>query len=180
LFDGAETAKKASNVEVVMRSNAWMCLVAIGAALALGGCSSGAPQPLGMTQGSPDDRMAVAHAPLTVPPDYNVRPPEPGAASPQGGTAAGQAQMPLSADNGGTASATGDTASGQAQSPGEVALLQNAGAAGIDPGIRDQIDTESSAHVERDPDLISRLVLSGTVEPEGQTRIITTRKRGIF
>jgi hypothetical protein len=178
LFDGAETAKKASNVEVVMRSNAWMCLVAIGAALALGGCSSGAPQPLGMTQGSPDERMAVAHAPLTLPPDYNVRPPEPGAASPQGGTTAGQAQMPLSADYGG--SATGDTASGQAQSPGEVALLQNAGAAGIDPGIRDQIDTETSALVERDPTLISRLVLSGTVGPEGQTRIITTRKRGIF
>jgi len=163
-----------------MRSNARMCLVAIGAVLALGGCSSGKPQPLGMTRGSPDDLITVAHAPLTVPPDYNVRPPEPGAASPQGGTAAGQAQMPLSADSGGTAPATGDTASGPARSAGEVALLQNAGAAGIDPGIRDQIDTESSAKVERDPALISRLVLGGTAAPEGQTRIITTRKQGVF
>jgi hypothetical protein len=176
LFGGAETAKKASNQEVVMRSNARMCLVAIGAALALGGCSSGAPQPLGMTRGSPDDLVSVAHAPLTLPPDYNVRPPEPGAASPQGGTAAGQGQLPLSANDGGTAPATGDTASEPAQSAGEVALLQNAGAAGIDPGIRSQIDMESAAHVERDPDLISRLVLGRTVEPQGQTPIITIRK----
>ena len=94
-----------------------------------------------------------------MPPDFNVRPPAPGAPAPQEGTAAEQAQTPLSANNGGTAPATGDTASGPAQSAGEVALLQNAGAAGIDPGIRDQIDTESAAQVERDPALISRLVL---------------------
>jgi hypothetical protein len=176
LFGGAETAKKASNEEVVMRSNAWMCLVAIGAVLALGGCSSGARQPLGMTTGSPDESLSVAHAPLTLPPDYNLRP---GATPPQEGTAAEQAQTPPDANNGGTAFATGDTASEQAQSSGEVALLQNAGAAGIDPGIRAQIDTEGAAQVERDPALISRLVL-GTAAPEGGTTIITTRKQGVF
>jgi hypothetical protein len=122
-----------------------------------------------MTRDSPDDLVSVAHAPLTLPPDYNVRPTEPGAASPPAGTDPGQGQLPLSADDGGTA-----------QSAGEVALLQNAGAAGIDPGIRAQIDTETSALVERDPDLISRLVLGGTAAPEGQTGIITTRKQGIF
>ncbi len=159
-----------------MRPNARMCLVVIGAVLALAGCSNGARQPLGMTQGSPDDSQTVAHAPLTVPPDYNVRPPEQGAPGPQEGTAAEQAQTPLSANDGGTAPATGDTASEPAQSAGEVALLQNAGAAGIDPGIRSQIDTESAAQVERDPDLISRLVLWRTAEPQGQTPIITIRK----
>ena len=170
LFGEAETAKEASNEEVVMRSNAWMCLVLIGAVLALGGCNS-TPQPLGMTAGSPDESVPVAHAPLTLPPDYNLRP---GAPPAQGGTAAEQAQTPP-----GTEFATGDTGSGQAQSPGEVALLQNAGAAGIDPGIRAQMDNESAARVERDPDLISRLVL-GTAAPEGGTAIITTRKQGVF
>jgi DUF3035 family protein len=155
-----------------MRSNAWMCLVAIGAVLALAGCGSGARQPLGMTQGSPDE--AIAHAPLTLPPDYNVRPPAPGASGTQEGTA--PAQTPPSANNGGTAAATGDTASEPAQSAGEVALLQNAGAAGIDPGIRSQIDTETAARVERDPALISRLVLWRTAGPEGQTPVITIRK----
>jgi hypothetical protein len=152
-----------------MRSNAWMCLVVIGAVLALGGCGS-APQPLGTTAGSPGESLTVAHAPLTLPPDYNLRP---GATPPQEGTAAEQAQTPLYADN-------GDTASGQAQSAGEVALLQNAGAAGIDPSIRTQIDTESAARVERDPALISRLVLWGAGEPEAGTTIITTRKTSVF
>src|SRR5437867_4028203 len=68
LFGGAETAKKAANSEVVMRSNTGMCLVAIGAALALAGCSSGARQPLGLTEGSPDESQALARAPLTPPP----------------------------------------------------------------------------------------------------------------
>jgi hypothetical protein len=176
LSGGAETAKKTSNSEVVMRSNARMCLLAIGAALALAGCDSGARQPLGMTQGSPDESRSLAHAPLTVPPDYNVRPPAPGTPAPQEGTAAGQAQTPPAADSGGTAPATGDTASGPAQSAGEVALLQNAGAAGIDPGIRSQIDTETAAQVERDPALISHLVLWRTAAPAGQTSIITIRK----
>jgi len=61
-----------------------------------------------------------------------------------------------------------------------VALLQNAGAAGIDPGIRSQIDNDSAARIERDPDLISRLVLGGTAAPQGGTTIITTRKTGMF
>jgi len=177
LFGGAKTARKTSNEEVLMRSNAWMCLVAIGAALALAGCN-GKPQPLGMTQGSPDQFQSVAHMPLTVPPDYNVRPPAPGAPSPQEGTTAAQPQTPLSANSDGTAPATGDAANEPAQSAGEVALLQNAGAAGIDPGIRAQIDTETAAQVERDQGLISRLVLWGTAQPEGQTTIITTRKKG--
>ena len=155
-----------------MRSNAWMFLVVIGAVLALGGCGS-APQPLGQTAGSPNESLTVARAPLTLPPDYNLRPGDP---PQQEGTAAEQAQTSL---DGGTAFATGDTESGQAQSAGEVALLQNAGAAGIDPGIRTQMDTESAARVERDPDLISRLVL-GTAAPEGGTAIITTRKKGVF
>ena len=155
-----------------MRSNAWMGLAAIGAMLALGGCGSSPPQSLGTTMGSPGESLPVAHAPLTLPPDYNLRP---GAA---GGTAA--EQTPLDANSGGAALATGDSASGQAQSPGEVALLQNAGAAGIDPGIRAQMDNESAARVERDPDLISRLVLGGTAAPEGGTTIITTRKSGVF
>ncbi|HUL10520.1 MAG TPA: DUF3035 domain-containing protein [Candidatus Acidoferrum sp.] len=158
-----------------MRSNAWIGLVAIGAALALVGCSSSGSQPLGATPGSPGESLPLAHAPLTLPPDYSLRP---GAPS-QGSSAAEQAQTPLDASNGGAVPATGDTASGQAQSPGEVALLQNAGAAGIDPGVRAQINSESAAQIERDPELISRLAL-GASAPQGGTTIITTRKRDVL
>src|SRR5262245_6531240 len=125
IFPAFDLCEEGRCEEVVMQSNAWIGLVVVGAALALGGCGSSAPQSLGTTAASPGESLPVAHAPLTMPPDYNLRP---GAAPSQGGTAAEQAQTPLAANNGGAALATGDTASGQAQSAGELALLQNAGA----------------------------------------------------
>ena len=153
-----------------MRSNWVMSLVAAGAVLALSGCGGQIRQALGMTKQSPDEFLTVAHAPLTLPPDYNLRPPEPGAPRPQEGTASEQAQTALYANSGGTALSTGSSFGGSneaAQSAGEVALLQNAGAAGIDPGIRAQIDTETAAQVERDQTLISRLVFWRTQEQDG-------------
>jgi DUF3035 family protein len=191
-----------------MRSNWWIGLVAAGAMLSLSGCGGQVREALGMTKHSPDEFLTVAHAPLTLPPDYSLRPPEPGAPRPQEGTAAEQAQTALYANNGGTAPMAGTgsaTANETAESAGEVALLQNAGAAGIDPGIRAQIDTETAAQIERDQTLISRLVFWRTQEPygtvvdpvaeskrlqenqalgkpatEGETPIIKPRKKGVL
>ena len=207
-----------------MRSNWVMSLVAAGALLALSGCGGQVRQALGMTKQSPDEFLTVAHAPLTLPPDYNLRPPEPGAPRPQEGTASEQAQTALYANSGGTGLSTGSSFSGStgspfggstgssfggsneaAQSAGEVALLQNAGATGIDPGIRAQIDTETAAQIDRDQTLISRLVFWRVQEPygtvvdpvaesrrlqenqalgkpptEGETPIIAPRKKGVL
>jgi hypothetical protein len=191
-----------------MRSYWWIGLVAAGAVLSLSGCGGKVRQALGMTKHSPDEFLTVAHAPLSLPPDYSLRPPEPGAPRPQEGTAAEQAQTALYANNGGTApmaGTTGTTGANEAQSSGEVALLQNAGAAGVDPGIRAQIDTETAAQIERDQTLISRLVFWRTQEPygtvvdpvaeskrlqenqalgkpatEGETPIIAPRKKGVL
>jgi Protein of unknown function (DUF3035) len=191
-----------------MRSNWWMSLVAVGSLLALSGCGGGVKQALGMTKHSPDEFMTVAHAPLTLPPDYSLRTPEPGAPRPQEGTAAEQAQIALYANNGGTAptyASSHDSTTDAAQSSGEVALLQNAGATGIDPGIRAQIDTETAAQIDRDKSVIERLVFWRTQEPygivvdpaaeakrlqdnqalgkpvtEGETPVITRRKKGVL
>src|SRR5215813_1231236 len=193
-----------------MRSNWWMTLVAAGAMLSLSGCGGGVRQALGMTKTSPDEFQVVSHAPLTLPPDYNLRPPEPGAPRPQEGTAAQQGMTAVVANNSaaGTAPTPGtpsDAGSGGSQSNGEVALLQNAGAAGINPDIRQQIDAETAAQVERDKGLIERLVFWRTPEPygtvvdpvaeskrlqenqaqgkpatEGETPIITVRRKGVL
>jgi hypothetical protein len=187
-----------------VRSSWWVCLVASGAVLSLSGCGGQVRQALGMTKHSPDEFMTVAHAPLTLPPDYNLRQPEPGAPRPQEGTASEQAQTALLASNGGAATSFSDGGS-SAQSAGEVSLLQNAGATGIDPGIRTQIDTETAAQIERDKSLIERLVFWRTPEPygtvvdpaaesqrlrdnqalgkpvtEGETPIITKRRKGVL
>ena len=190
-----------------MRFNWWMSLGAIGLLLAVSGCGGQVRQALGMTKQSPDEFQVVAHAPLTLPPDYNLRPPEPGAPRPQEGTAAQQAQTALYSNSDGSSMSTGafDAPVETAQSGGEVALLQSAGAAGIDPGIRAQIDAETAAQIERDQTLIERLVFWRTPEPygtlvdpaaeakrlqenqalgkpvtEGQTPIITTRRKGLL
>jgi hypothetical protein len=188
-----------------MRSSWWIGLVAAAAVLSLSGCGGKVRQALGMTKHSPDEFLTVAHAPLTLPPDYSLRTPEPGAPRPQEGTAAEQAQTALYANNGGTAPMAGTTDTNAAQSSGEVALLQNAGAAGVDPGIRAQIDTETAAQIDRDQTLISRLVFWRTQEPygtvvdpvaeskrlqenqalgkpatEGETPIIAPRKKGVL
>ncbi|MGH6929605.1 MAG: DUF3035 domain-containing protein [Dongiaceae bacterium] len=160
-----------------MRSLGWMGVVAVlGLSVALGGCGNQVRQALGMTKRSPDEFQVVAHAPLTLPPDYNLRPPEPGAPRPQEGTTRDQAQTALynngsdfSTDpsTGGSFSTDIGASGGTAQSTGEAALLQNAGATGLDSDIRAQIDAETAAQVERDQTLIERLVFWRNPEPMG-------------
>ena len=63
-----------------MRANRWMVPAAAGAVmLVLSGCGNDVRQALGMTKQSPDEFQVVAHAPLTLPPDYSLHPPQPGA-----------------------------------------------------------------------------------------------------
>src|SRR5262249_14691801 len=157
-----------------MRANRWMGPMAVGLAmLALSGCGNEMRQALGMTKQSPDEFQVVAHAPLTLPPDYSLHPPTPGAPRPQEGTATDQAKTALVGPTQTAAAGTGGTDTAGAagapsgQSSGEVALLQNAGATGIDPQIRAQIDEETAAAIERDKSLIDRLVFWRTPAPYG-------------
>ena len=50
--------------------------------IVLTGCS-GAKEQLGLTRTLPDEFAVVKRAPLALPPDYNLRPPAPGAPRPQ-------------------------------------------------------------------------------------------------
>ena len=59
--------------------------------LALPGCSD-MRQALGMDRTGPDEFAVESRAPLLIPPDFNLRPPQPGAARPQEITAAERAR----------------------------------------------------------------------------------------
>ena len=52
------------------------------AAMGLAGCTA-AGRALGITKVTPDEFRIVTKAPLTVPPDYSLRPPAPGEPRPQ-------------------------------------------------------------------------------------------------
>jgi hypothetical protein len=70
----------------------------VAAGLLLSACSNW-KQTLGIEPTSPDEFAVESRAPLTVPPDFNLRPPEPGATRPQETSMANRAQGVL--DNAG-------------------------------------------------------------------------------
>jgi hypothetical protein len=86
----------------------------------LGGCSDKLSRTFGLTRDAPDEYTVTTRAPLSMPPDYNLRPPRPGAARPQEQSERQQAeealvpQLALGAPQG-------------TSSPGQAALLQEAG-----------------------------------------------------
>src|SRR5580692_10365013 len=63
----------------------------IASGLLLAACSNW-KQTLGIEPTSPDEFAVESRAPLTIPPDFNLRPPTPGAARPQETSMANRAQ----------------------------------------------------------------------------------------
>lgn len=179
--------------------------VAVGVAVLLalpllGGCSQ-TRQALGLTKQAPDEFQVVARAPLSLPPDYNLLPPAPGAPRPQEGTASDQAKTAVFGYQ--PAGALADAPAGSSQ--GEAALLQSAGATGVDPNIRLLVDRETSSLIEQDKKFIDNLIFwreptppGEVIDPvaeqqrlqenaalgkpatEGETPIIERRERGIL
>jgi Protein of unknown function (DUF3035) len=139
-------------------------LFLIGATIALLGGLSGCTdvkEVLGYTKQSPDEFQVYARAPLSLPPDYNLRPPAPGAPRPQEGTARDQAASAVFGDYTFGASIAPDTMTGAPAMPassGETALLQSAGATGIDPKIRDTINQETVALEEQNSNFVDSLI----------------------
>jgi len=124
----------------------------------LSGCDS-AREVFGYNKQAPDEFQVYARAPLSLPPDYNLRPPAPGAPRPQEGTPRDQAASAVFGDyafGGSLGEALGEPQ--DTSSIGEKAFLQSAGATGIDPSIRQTIDVETAALIEQDQSLIDRLV----------------------
>lgn len=129
---------------------------------ALTGCDT-TKDALGLSKNTPDEFVVVTKAPLVLPPEFGLRPPDPGAPRPQevpardraaaafGGTstdAAGQI-TPLSRQT---------AANAQPRSPGEQALLQQAKAGNADPDIRRKINDEFTQLAERDRRFVDRLM----------------------
>ncbi len=112
-------------------------------ALAVTGCSDGLKEQIGLGKRAPDEFKVVSRAPLSLPPDYNLAPPRPGALRPQEGSAQGQAKRAVF-NLDGTAGPEKSSSLDQAgRSDGEMALLQSAGANEAPDDIRLLIDRET-------------------------------------
>ena len=119
---------------------------------------------LGYGKHSPDEFSVVTQAPLSMPPDYGLRPPAPGASRPQERETAESARRLLLQ---GAADRRNGGPDGDAPGPGEAALLERAGAASADPGIRRTVDRESSVLARGDDGFLSGILFWQEREPPG-------------
>ncbi|MGD9966703.1 MAG: DUF3035 domain-containing protein [Hyphomonadaceae bacterium] len=127
-----------------------IALVAVlAAATAASGCAS-LSRAVGASRSSPDEFRVMTHAPLTLPPDYNLRPPRPGEARPGENDPSTEARTALFGEN-----------VGQQASQGERAFISAAGATAADDNIRETIDFESQGVVRRNEGFVNRLLAFG-------------------
>ena len=134
--------------------------VAFLAAVSLSACSD-VRRALGYDKNAPDEFAVVAHAPLSQPPDYTLRPPTPGAPRPQEGTVRDQAKGLV------VASKTGG-GSGAGGSSGEQTILAKAGVDKVDAEIRRKVNEETSALIEADKSFVDKILFWRTKDQPGE------------
>ena len=111
-------------------------VVALIALTSLGGCEE-TKKALGQVKQPPDEFAVFQRAPLSLPPDYALRPPAPGAERPQAVNPRDQARAAL-----GQTQPAADPSLANL-SPGERQLLQLTGGNRVTPGIRGIVNAES-------------------------------------
>ncbi len=118
-------------------------------AVALTACS-GVRDQLGLTKKPPDEFTVIRKAPLVLPPNFNLRPPTPGAQEDRTLAPTEVARRAL------TGGRTGQPAA--APTAGEQALLRQAGTNRAAPDIRKVLLAETTQLSEKDKTLVERLI----------------------
>ena len=133
-------------------------------------------QAFGLDRTVPDEFAVVTRAPLSMPPDYTLPPPTPGAPRPQEASTRGQAERLVFGQAEASAPAVDP-----AVAAGEDALLSRAGADSIEPGIRRLVNEETTALVEAEDSLVDSLIFwqeriePGTViDPQAEAERLAT------
>lgn len=137
-----------------MRNSGLIALLAASATLA--GCASG-PGAFARRAG-PDEFAVSRQAPLTVPPDFQLVPPRPGAPRPMEADSSTQA---LTAMFGGPA----------ARSASERGLLDRAGAARAEAGLRSSVGDPQTEVVDKGP--TTRTIIAAPVGQGAEASVTT-------
>jgi len=123
---------------------------------------------IGLDKQPPDEFAVVTRAPLSVPPDYGLRPPTPGAERPQEKSVRNQARDVLINGSGtNTASAARAEAPSGKFSAGEAALLESAGALDANSSIRSVVNRENTAMVDAESSIFDKVFFWRRPEPPG-------------
>lgn len=139
-------------------------ILAVMMAATLGGCSDVKKQ-IGMGRSSPDEFMVVKRAPLTMPPDYDLRAPSPDSLPPAS-EASNQAKAALMGGN--TATAEKGSA--------ENALLQKMGAENADPSVRAAINRENGVLELENRKLVDKLIFWSDKPGEAPASVVDAKQ----
>lgn len=151
-----------------MKRSTTIGLMSVAAVLAAAGCASG-PR-------TPDEFRVVRKAPLTVPPDFNLRPPAPGESRPQDLSQDAQARVAVfGVDTGRDASA------------GEKLFVQQAGGDATDRNIRGTVDFDSAQLVRKNRSFADSILNFGkpnvqngpTLDPAAEAERIRSEKESL-
>lgn len=115
-------------------------------ALGLGGCGDNIRERLGLASPSPDEYRVTSHAPLAVPPEFDLKPPVPGAPALTVIQTEDTAEAILTGRDPNASVISSDL---PAQSEAELRLLEKAGADRADPAIRETLAREAAAAPEK-------------------------------
>ncbi len=150
----------------MFRTNFFSIFCLAGAALLLSACENVRSE-LGLNKQSPDEFRVVSRAPLSLPPEFTLRPPEPGSVRPQEGSAQDRAKRAVfRAETAGVSLDERIPADGR--SIGERSLLMAAGADKAEPDIRQIVDRETGRLNEENESFINDLVFWKDQPPAGE------------
>ena len=135
--------------------------LAAGLALFLTGCGADTGKILGLEKKAPDEFTVFKRAPLSLPPDYGLRPPDPDAKRDQDVAPRDEAKNILI----GKKSVT--EAELRSKSAGDVALLSKAGALDANPKIRRVVDNENAVLAVESEGFVNDLLFWQTKAPQG-------------
>ena len=136
----------------------WVACVA--AAVGLAACSSDLGEVFGYQRGGPDEFSVVKRAPLTLPPDFGLRAPAPGAEELNRVTPRATARTALFGNDLSPRQRErlARERIAQGKNPAEVALLNEANALNTDPEIRRIVDDESASLAREDEGFVDNLL----------------------
>ncbi len=121
------------------------CLLILGLSFLAACGGSGVGEVLGLDKEAPDEFAVVTRAPLTLPPDFGLRPPDPRNKRIEDDRAKTTAEAVLFGLNSNKQKRAALSDAKRKYNDGELAMLQQADAIGAPSNIREVIDSESEA-----------------------------------
>lgn len=145
----------------------FLCAVAaLGAVMSLGACAD-VRKAAGWDKAPPDEFRVQSRAPLSLPPDFGLRPPTPGAPRPQEGTPTDQARSAVTGSRAPARNTSPNAVQRSTSSPAEQALLSRVGADRVDPTIRETVNREASQLADAERSFTDRLIFWRDPPPPG-------------